>query len=53
MKICKYWFEDDYGTGLKEICKLAIRPVICCGRLNRCEYLDLLERIKNKDIKKD
>lgn len=34
---CKHWYEDDCGMGLKEICKLTGKEVICCGDVEGCE----------------
>ena len=35
--MCKFWYENDYGRGLMEICKLTGRQVSCCADIEECE----------------
>ena len=35
--VCKHWHEDDFGTGLKEVCKKNSKTVTCCGDEGKCE----------------
>ena len=52
---CEYHFLSEMG----EVCGLAIDPVVykgsvsCGGKKEYCEYLDLLERERKKEIVED
>ena len=46
---CKHWHEDDFGIGLREICKANSRTVTCCGNKDRCDYPNCYEDDKRNE----
>ena len=47
-KMCEFWYEDDYGKGLKEICKLTRREVSYCADKKVCEFPRTREEKENE-----
>jgi len=47
--MCKFWYENDYGRGLMEVCKLTGRETNCCADIKECEC-DSIRRENEKDI---